>query len=181
MFPPKIQMFTYTYKKTDKGIYGDSFEKAIKAILNRRNADRVSGQGKTDFRFDRKNYEIKQNGTIIKYADNKNYIIGSNRVIYASHISYEIIDENDEEITISVDLADTQMYVLDKKEFVQYLLDNGHAKYNSARHEVNIQTLWNYKKDAYHGARGKRIEEWAREHEIDDNIIDEILERVWAE
>jgi len=171
----------FTYKKTDKSIFGDSFEKAIKIVLDRSNADRISKPGMCDFRIGRKNYEIKQNGGVIRYADDKTYIKGSNRIIYATHISYQIIAEDNENITIDIDLADTQMYILDRQEFVKFLLENGYGKYNVKRRELNIQTLYNYKKDAYHGAKGKRLEEWAREHEIDDPIIDEILEKVWAE
>lgn len=161
----------YKFNKTDSGIQGKAFEMAIKEALNRKNANKVSPCGSSDFRYNAKNYEVKQNGTCLQYHANELYIKGSNRVIYATHIAYEITEENDEDITISVDLLNTEMFILDRSEFVEFLKENGMVKVNESRGTVNIQTCYNYKKDAYHGRTGKRIEEWARAHEIDDDII----------
>lgn len=166
----------YTFKKTNKGIYGDSFEMAVKKALKRKNADKVSPAGVSDFRFHNKNYDVKQNGTVLKYNLSGKYIKGSNRVIYASHIAYDIIAEDDEYITISVDLANTQMFVLDRYEFVEFLETIGAVKINKAYGTANIQSCYNYKKDAYHGAIGRKIEAWAYEHELDDDVIGYILE-----
>ena len=165
----------YTFNKADKGIFGKAFEMAIKDALKRKNADRVSPCGTADFRYDRKNYDTKQNSSVIRYANSKAYIKGSNRVIYASHIAC-VTAENGDNITVDIDLTDTQMYVVDKKQFVEYLLDNGLARLNRNGTEINIQTGWNYKKNAWHGRVGKRIEEWCYDNEIDDDIIDNILE-----
>ena len=164
----------YTFKKSDFGAFGKAFEMSIKDALNRPNPDIVSKQGKPDFRYHRKCYDVKQNGTIIKYDTTTNYIEGSSRVIYASHIAYKVISEDAETITFAINLADTDMRVVDRREFVRFLLDNGHAKINKSRDTVNIQTLYNYKKDAYHGLKGYDIEAWTAEHEIDDDIIGDI-------
>ena len=164
-------MKTYTFDKTDCGIFGKAFEMAIKDALNRRNADRVSPCGTSDFRFNHKNYDTKQNGSCIRYANDGGYIKGSNRVIYATHIAHTIVAETATHITVAVDLANTNMFVLDKQEFVDFLLDIGCVKVNAARGTANIQTCYNYKKDAYHGKKGKLIEAWATEHELDDDII----------
>lgn len=161
----------YKFNKTDSGIQGKAFEMAVKAALNRKNADKVSPCGLTDFRYNRKCYEVKQNGTVIRYTENGSYIKGSNRVIYATHIAYDIIAETEEDITIEVDLLNTEMFVLDRQDFLAFLVENGMVKINESRGTANIQTCYNYKKDAYHGRTGKRIEEWAREHEIDDDIV----------
>ena len=161
----------YQFNKTDSGIQGKAFEMAIKEVLNRKNANRVSPCGSSDFRIGAVNYEVKQNGTCIQYHEGEKYIKGSNRVLYATHIAYTVIEETEEHITIAVDLLNTEMFILDRSEFVAFLRENGMVKINESRGTVNIQTCYNYKKDAYHGRTGKRIEEWAREHEIDDDIV----------
>ena len=63
---------------------------------------------------------------------------------------------------------------MDRSEFVKFLEEIGCVKYNASRGTVNIQTVYNYKKDSYHGKKGKLIEEWASEHWIDDEAIDAI-------
>ena len=161
----------YTFNKTDSGIQGKAFEMAVKDALNRKNANRVSPCGQTDFRFDRKCYEVKQNGTCLRYHEGEQMIKGSNRVLYATHIAYATIEEDDENITIEVDLLNTEIFVLDRSEFIEYLISEGMVKVNASRGTVNIQTCYNYKKDAYHGRTGRRIEEWARDNEIDDDIV----------
>lgn len=170
----------YKFNKTDSGIQGKAFEMAVKSALNRKNADRVSPCGMTDFRFDKKCYEVKQNGTVLRYTEGGAYIKGSNRVIYATHIAYDVIEESEEDITISVNLLNTEMFILDRGEFLEFLLENGMVKVNESRGTANIQTCYNYKKDAYHGRTGKRIEEWAKEHELDDDIISLIYDGVEA-
>lgn len=166
----------YTFDKKDSGIQGKAFEMEIKKALRRKNSDEVSPCGSADFRYKSKNYDSKQNGTVIKYNSHKQYIKGSNRVIYATHIAYTVEAETVETISISVDLAETQMFVLDKKEFIEYLASVNKIKLNPSRGTANIQTAYNYKKDSYHGKWGKVFEEWAFEHEIDDDIIGDILE-----
>lgn len=172
-------MQIYTFKKTDCGYLGKAFEMSIKNALERKNADTVSPCGCADFRYKYKNYDTKQNGSVIKYSSHKQYIKGSNRIIYATHIAYNIIDENENTISLSVDLANTQMFVLDKTEFINYLLEVGKAKVNTSRGTVNIQTAYNYKKDCYHGSWAKAFEAWAFNNEIDDDdIIGDILEGI---
>lgn len=161
----------YTFNKIDSGIQGKAFEMAIKTALNRKNADRVSPCGGSDFRMGAVNYEVKQNGTCIQYHEGEKYIKGSNRVLYATHVAYTVVTETEENITIDIDLFGTEIFVLDRQEFVAFLLENGMVKVNASRGTANIQTCYNYKKDAYHGRTGRRIEEWAREHEIDDDIV----------
>lgn len=166
----------YTFDKKDSGIQGKAFEMEIKKALRRKNADKVSPCGSADFRYKSRNYDSKQNGTVIKYSSHKQYVKGSNRVIYATHIAYAVEDETAETISISVDLAETQMFVLDKVEFVEYLASVNKIKLNPSRGTANVQTAYNYKKDGYHGKWGKIFEEWAFNHELDDDIIGDILE-----
>lgn len=171
-------MKIYTFDKKDSGYVGKAFEMAVKNALSRKNADSVSPCGSADFRYNCHNYDTKQNGTVIKYSSHKQYVKGSNRVIYATHIAYTVESETAETISISVDLAETQMFVLDKREFVEYLASINKIKFNPSRGTANVQTAYNYKKDSYHGKWGKVFEEWAFEHEIDDDIIGDILENL---
>ena len=171
-------MKQYTFNKTDSGIIGKAFEMAIKDALNRKNANKVSPCGTSDFIFNRVHFDVKQNGSIIRYTESGKYIKGSSRVIYATHVSHNIESETDSTITISIDLSGTEMFCLDRNEFVAFLLENGYAKHNASRGTTNIQTCYNYKKDKYHGRVGRYIEEWAYENEINDDIdiIGEILD-----
>lgn len=158
---------TFTFKKSDSGTQGKAFEMAIKSALRRKNSDSVSPSGACDFVYNRKHYDSKQNGSPIKYGAN-DFVKGSSRVIYATHIAYSVISEDEETITIEVDLDLTDFFILDKVAFVDFLLANGYAKRNDSREQVNIQTVYNYKKGAYHGSKGKAIEAWARAHEVED-------------
>lgn len=164
-------MKNYTFNKTDSGILGKAFEMAIKDALNRQNADKVSPCGQTDFRFNRNCYEVKQNGSCVKYSADSGYIKGSNRVIYATHVAHTIIAENENTVTVAIDLASTEMFILDRKEFIEFLGTVNGIKLNASRGTANIQTCYNYKKDAYHGRLGHKIEEWASENEIEDDIL----------
>lgn len=165
----------YVFKATDKGIIGKAFEMAIKDSLNRKNADRVSPCGTCDFRYNRKAYDTKQNGSVLKYDGVDGYVRGSSRVIYATHVAHTMSVQG-EQAFISIDLVNTEMFVLDKKEFVEELERMNAMKYNAARHEINIQTMYNYKKDAYHGKKGKDLEQWAWENCLEDDILDAIIE-----
>lgn len=166
----------YTFNKTDSGIFGKAFEMAVKDALNRKNADRVSPCGMTDFIYRRNRYEVKQNGSCIQYHEGEKMMKGSNRIIYATHIAHTIIAEDDENITLAIDLESTEMFVLDRSEFIAFLQTVNGIKLNASRGTANIQTCYNYKKDAYHGRLGRKIEEWAYDNEIDDDIIGYILE-----
>jgi hypothetical protein len=168
-------MKNYTFNKTDSGYLGKAFEMAIKDTLKRKNADRVSPCGTADFRFNHRNYDSKQNGSVLRYAESSQYIKGSSRVIYATHIAYNIVSETAETISITIDLGNTDLFVFDRYEFIEFLDSIGCIKRNASRGTVNIQTVYNYKKDAYHGRKGKLIEEWGYDHDLDDDIIGEIL------
>lgn len=175
-------MFTSTFKKANSGIYGDAFEMAVKHALNRKDYAWLSPTGRCDVKYG-KCYDVKQNGSPILYSEHyKTYIKGSSRVIYATHIAYEIIEETEETITIFVDLANTDMWIVDRKDFLNYLLNTqGMAKLNLSRGQVNIQTLYNYKKNAYHGKKGHAMEAWLDENQLtDDTIIEDILDGFYA-
>lgn len=174
-------MFIQEFDK--KGCWqGHAFERAIKYALGIKEYNRTSGSGKSDFRYKNKNYDSKQNGSPIKYGDHKNFVKGSNRIIYAPFISYRVIKETDEKIWVVVDLTATQMYVVDKMEFVNFILDNGLYKNNNSRVQVNVQSGYIYKSGKYHGRTSKRICEWCYEHELTDtDIIDRILEKSYEE
>lgn len=161
----------YTFNAHDDGILGKAFEMAIKDLLNRKNANKVSPCGSADFRYASKNYDTKQNGSCLKYSENSGYIKGSNRVVYATHIVHTIVAQTETEIAIEVDLESTEIFVVDKVEFINFLRSINCVKENASRHTVNIQTVYNYKKDAYHGAKGRKIEEWCYENELVDDAV----------
>lgn len=169
-------MKQYTFNRTDKGIIGKAFEMAVKDALNRKNADRVSPCGTADFIFNHKRYDTKQNGSCIRYNETDRYIKGSNRVIYATHIAHTITEVDTDTVAVVVDLLNTDFYCVDRTEFVKFLEEIGCIKYNASRGTVNIQTVYNYTKNAYHGKKGRLIEEWASEHWLDDDAIDAIYE-----
>ena len=168
----------YTFNKTDSGIIGKAFEMAIKDALNRKNANRVSPCGSADFRYNAKNYEVKQNGSCLQYHEGEKMVKGSNRILYATHVAHTVIEETETHLSIEIDLLNTEIFALDRSDFLGYLLENGMVKTNASRGTANIQTCYNYKKDAYHGRTGRRIEEWARENEIDDDIVSLIYDGV---
>lgn len=181
-------MKTFVFNKDSKGnipsnIYGDGYEFCCKFCLGKKNAEQRSGGGRADFKCG-KNYDTKQNGSPIQYANisSKTYIYGSSRVVYATHIAYQIISETDTTVEIFVDLANTDMWVVDKKEFVEFLLNGkGLVRDNPSRQQLNIQTLWNYTKNAYHGAKYKVVEAWLDEHQLtDDTIIEDILDGFYS-
>lgn len=167
--------------KIPSGIYGDAFEMTIKACLHRKNYDRVSPAGRADFRY-KKNYDVKQNATPIKYGElSKGYISGSSRVIYATHVAYEITAETEATVTIAIDLGNTDMWVVDKHDFVRFLLTTkGMVKDNPSRQQLNIQTIYNYTKGAYHGKKWQQLTAWLDENRLfDDTIIDDILDNFY--
>lgn len=177
-------MKTYFFEKDKHGkipslAFGTALEEICKFCLDRKNADTLSPAGRADFRLV-KNYDVKQNGSPIKYATSKNgqYIHGSSRVIYATHVAYEVVRETAEGFEIFIDLANTDLWVVDRKDFVTYLLsEKGMVRDNPTRQQLNIQTIWNYSKNAYHGAKYKRLEAWLDENQlVDDSVVEDILE-----
>lgn len=171
--------FSFTFDKNDKGKYGDAAEMLVKYACGISNPWTITEKGKPDFKLGRRSYDVKQNGTVIKYnANDRTYVRGSSRIVYTTHLEQETIDNGDGTVTVMVDMASTQWYVLDKREFIKFLESiNGIHKVNEARNEVNVQTFWNYKKDAWHGSKGRQLEAWAWEHALeDDGIVDKIME-----
>lgn len=164
----------YITKKKDSKIYGAGLETAIKQALKRSNPDAMSPAGEADFRFMHRNYDVKQNGSPITY-DGQHYVKGSNRVIYALHVAATLIDVDAERVGIEVDLGATELYCVDKTAFVKFLLDNGLAKTNKTRgNQINIQSLYNYKKQCYHGTKWQVVEEWLKANELEDPAIQAI-------
>ena len=174
-------MYEKIFNQNDDGCIGKAFECAIKEVLKRKNADVISPAGACDFIFNHKHYEVKQNGGVAKYDVNKNAFVGSKTVIYATHIANTIINNGDGTITVCIDLENTEFFVLDRQTFFDYLVDTNGLKVNASRGTVNIQTMYNYSKNAYHGARGKKLEVWARQNQINDNIIDVLFDRIYID
>lgn len=174
----KAMPFTTVHGKRNSNIFGSALERSIKYALNKKDYGWLSPTGRCDFRHG-KCYDVKQNSSPILYGDHyQTYIRGSSRVIYATHISYEVISETEDTIELFVNLAETDLWVVDRKEFVDHLLGTpGLAKYVATRNQVNIQTLYNYKRGAYHGRKGLELESWLDDHKLtDDPVIEDILD-----
>lgn len=174
-------MYKKIFNQNDDGCIGKAFECALKEVLKRKNAEKISPAGSCDFIFNHKHYEVKQNGGVAKYSNKKNAFVGSNTIIYATHIANTIVNNGNGTITVYIDLENTEFFVLDRKAFYNYLMDTNGLKVNASRGTVNIQTMYNYSKNAYHGARGKRLEVWARENGLDDNILEVLFDRIYID
>lgn len=173
--------FTKTFDAHDDGYVGKAFEYALKAILERKNANRISPAGRTDFIYNSNYYEVKTNGGVAKYSEYDGFFRGSRRIIYATHVANTVVDNGNGSITVTIDLESTEFFVLDRKKFIDYLKATNGIKFNESRGTYNIQTMYNYTKDAYHGARGKKLEAWARQNGLEDNILDVLFDKIYGE
>lgn len=174
-------MYSMTFNEHDDGYIGKAFECALKTLLNRKNADRVSPAGRTDFVYNHRYYEVKQNGGVAKYDMTSNAFRGSRRIIYATHIENTVTNNGNGTITVTLDLENTEFFVLDRETFTAYLESTNGIKINASRGTCNIQTMYNYTKNAYHGARGKKLEAWARANHLDDDILDILFDKIYTE
>ena len=174
-------LYSMTFNAHDDGYVGKAFECALKTLLERKNANRVSPAGKTDFVYNRRYYEVKQNGGVAQYDMTKKTFSGSRRIIYATHIVNTVTDNGNGTITVTLDLGQTEFFVLDREVFTAYLESTNGIKVNASRGTMNIQTMYNYTKNAYHGARGKKLEAWARENGLEDDILDILFDKIYGE
>ena len=173
--------FTKTFNANDDGYIGKAWEYALKTILDRKHSDRLSPAGRTDFIYNKRFYEVKQNGGVAKYCEYDGMFRGSTRIIYATHIENTVVDNGNGTITVTLDLEQTEFFVLDRKTFIEYLESTNGLKVNESRGTMNIQTMYNYSKNAYHGARGKKLEQWARENQLNDDIIDVLFDKIYTD
>lgn len=173
--------FKYTFNEFDDGYVGKAWEFALKSLLERKNAHRISPAGRTDFIYNHNFYEVKQNGGVAQYSDFDGMFRGSKRIIYATHIENTVVNNGNGTITVSLDLENTEFFVLDRKTFIGYLESTNGLKVNKGRGTCNIQTMYNYKKNAYHGARGKKLEEWARDNGLNDDILDVLFDKIYTD
>lgn len=171
----------YEFNKDNSGYIGIAFELTLKKVLERKHSDRLSPAGRTDFIYGHKYYEVKQNGGVAKYSEYDRAFRGSKRIIYATHVEHTIYDLGNDRIGVEIDLENTRFFVLDRDEFLQYLKDTNGLKVNESKGTINIQTMYNYTKDAYHGARGKKLEAWAQEHQIDDDILEVLFDKIYTD
>ena len=185
-------MYEFLNKKTVKvyanadgnftdGYQGDGFEMFIKLCAGVKKWNEVSPTGQADFAIGSRHYDVKQNGSPIKYGD-KSEVAGSSRVIYATHVAYTIIERTAEYMIVEFDIANTEFFIVDKHAFVKFLkgYEKPLCKDNPSRHQLNIQTVYNYSKNAPHGRKGQYIREWCYENELDTELKDKILEVAYS-
>lgn len=170
-----------TFDEKDDGYVGKAWEYALKFLLERKNAERISPAGRTDFIYNSQYYEVKQNGGVAKYSEYDGFFRGSKRIIYATHIENTVVNNGNGTITVRLDLENTEFFVLERAKFIKYLKDTNGIKYNESRDTWNIQTMYNYTKNAYHGARGKKLEAWARANSLEDDILDVLFDKIYTD
>lgn len=174
-------LYSHTFHENDDGSIGKAFEFALKHLIEVKHPDRISPAGRTDFIYKHRCYEVKQNGGVAKYHEYDGTFRGSRRIIYATHIANTIVNNEDGTITITLDLENTEFFVLDRDVFIDYLERTNGFKLNKSRDTINIQTMYNYTKDAYHGARGKKLEAWARQNSLEDDILDLLFDKIYED
>lgn len=163
--------------KITSAIQGGYIEMIIKYASGIEKWDCISPAGKPDFAIKYRHYDVKQNGSPIEYGGGK-AVEGSSRVIYAPFIACELIEDTATYQVWEFDPASTEFFIVDKNAFVKFLRTSPKnlIKPNSTREQVNIQTVYNYSKQAYHGKKGQYIREWCIENEIETDFKDTILE-----
>ena len=138
-----------TYKPTDSGAIGKTFEKELKAFFNQR--AQVSAQGKIDMRKNRINFEVKTGAGEVDY-------------LFNSKVKYTIYVP----VVFSKNVVNHQEgFILESKVFLQVLEECGllRKKISSAGIEkTTIQTFWNNAKNAPHGSKYYRLIDSLYEH-----------------
>lgn len=166
--------------KFSDGDIGDGFEMITKYLAGVKNWDRVSPAGKPDFAIGSRHYDVKQNGSPIVYGDGI-AVQGSSRVIYAPFVSVTVIEQTDTYRVLQFHFEDTEFFIVDKCAFIKFLRtsEKNLCKDNPTRQQLNIQTVYNYTKNAPHGKKGAYIREWCYENEVDPELKEKILEAIW--
>lgn len=135
-------MENYGYKMEDSGKFGKTFERDLKASFCQKAV--VAKQGKIDFRRDRKCYEVKTG------AGELDYLLKSSikYVVYVPVVSMDYPVEQQEG------------FILNRADFLQILEEVGLIREKTSTagaHKVTIQTFWNHKKNAPHGAKYEKM------------------------
>ena len=138
-------MEKFNLNEENAGFYGMVFECAIKKALGKNAV--VSPCGRVDLQKGKK-YEIKQNGGEL-FPVSRTEIKGVSMVIYAPFID------------MAKSLEEQTAFVVDRHEFLEILeitkCLRGCKKSSDGREVVSVQTLYNYKLKAPHGAKGRKL------------------------
>lgn len=162
-------------QEIDNGAPGTLFELLVANISNPKDCrQELKSQGRSDVKH-HYNYDVKQASSPIKYGD-KDYIYGSSRLIYAPFIKYEILAINDGIATIQVDIKEQDVYCIAKQDFLEIIESLGLKKNNKTRDTININTIWNYTKNAPHSK--KKLHELVTMLEKYNLSNDELLKKI---
>ena len=138
-------MENFGFNVGNDGFYGMVFEASIKHALGREAT--VSPCGRVDLQCG-KRYEVKQNGGEL-YPVSRNEVRGVSMVIYAPWID------------MNKPLESQVAFVVDRHEFIDILEATkclrGRKLSSDGREVVSVQTLYNYKLGAPHGAKGRKL------------------------
>lgn len=176
----RVKCYANANGKFSDGDIGDIFEMLVKYFANVKKWDKVSPTGKPDFAIGSRHYDVKQNGSPIIYGKNAP-VSGSSRVIYAPFVSCRIVEQTATYRVFEFDLSNTEFFIVDKKAFVKFLRTSPKnlCKVNESREQLNIQTVYNYSKQAYHGKKAQYIRDWCIDNEVDEDLKNLILENVF--
>lgn len=131
-------MTNYSYKATDSGMMGKTFERDLKAAFNQKAT--VAKQGKIDFRRARKCYEVKTG------AGELDYILHSS-IKYVVYVP--VVD-------MTAEVTRQEGFVMERAAFIDCLNAVGliRSKRSTAGEmKTTIQTFWNAKQNKPHGAK----------------------------
>ena len=135
-------MTNYLYKASDSGVYGKTFERDLKAAFNQK--AQVSKQGKIDFRRLRSCYEVKTG------AGELDYLLRSTikYVVYVPVVRLESA------------VTEQEGFIMERATFLECLDAVGLIREKTStagERKVTIQTFWNHKKNAPHGAKYEKL------------------------
>lgn len=164
-----------TRQEIDNSAFGTLFELLIANIANEKDhRQSLKSQGKADVKH-HYNYDVKQASSPIKYGE-KDYIFGSSRLIYAPFIKYEILQKSDVMVTLKIDIKEQNVYCIAKNDFLEIIDMLGLKKENKSRDTININTIWNYTKNAPHSK--KKLRELVTMLEQYNMQDDELLKKI---
>ena len=135
-------MTDYSYKTTDSGLYGKTFERDLKAAFNQKAT--VAKQGKIDFRRMRSCYEVKTG------AGELDYLLRSS-IRYVVYVPV---------VRLTDAVTEQEGFIMERATFLECLDAVGLIREKTAtsgEHKVTIQTFWNHKKNAPHGAKYEKL------------------------
>lgn len=152
-------------KVTDAGRYGDAMEMATKDFFGY--VVKVAANSRPDLRRGGKCYEFKTGaGEVEKlYHSEQPYVMFIPVPVYTETPTHMVAEDGTPMVCITIDVERCEGFLFEREVFLQGMESIGAIRATKKgtdgirRH--CIQTFWNHKKNAPHGALLDRILEWA--------------------